>query len=115
MKIVESADKKHVGRRSFLKRGVVAAGAATLSTGFLANGISALGKDLEKGGLSEGDAAILRFLAAAEILETDLWQQYTELAGVDAPDSAYKTATCRSTSPTTLKMSLPTRRFSTPI
>jgi hypothetical protein len=91
MKIVESTDRKHVGRRSFLKRGVVAAGAATLGSGFLVNGISALGEDREKGGLSEGDAAILRFLAAAEILETDLWQQYTELAGVDAPDSAYKT------------------------
>jgi hypothetical protein len=32
------------------------------------------------GGLTSGDAAILRFLAAAEILETDLWQQYNELA-----------------------------------
>ena len=30
--------------------------------------------------LTEGDAAILRFLAAAEILESDLWQQYNELA-----------------------------------
>ncbi len=30
--------------------------------------------------MSDGDVAILRFLAAAEILETDLWQQYTELA-----------------------------------
>src|SRR5262249_1216441 len=28
------------------------------------------------------DAAILRFLAAAEIIETDLWQQYNELAGI---------------------------------
>ena len=33
------------------------------------------------GSLTEGDAAILRFLAAAEILETDLWQQYNELGG----------------------------------
>jgi hypothetical protein len=33
-------------------------------------------------GISVGDAAILRFLAAAEILETDLWQQYNELGGV---------------------------------
>jgi hypothetical protein len=32
--------------------------------------------------LSNGDAAILRFLAAAEILETDLWIQYNELGGV---------------------------------
>src|SRR5213075_3591913 len=28
------------------------------------------------------DTALLRFLAAAEILETDLWQQYNELAGI---------------------------------
>jgi hypothetical protein len=34
------------------------------------------------GGINRGDAAILRFLAAAEILETDAWQQYNELAGV---------------------------------
>jgi Ferritin-like domain len=33
-------------------------------------------------GLDRGDVAILRFLAAAEILETDLWQQYNELAGI---------------------------------
>jgi hypothetical protein len=30
--------------------------------------------------ITSGDVAILKFLAAAEILETDLWQQYTELA-----------------------------------
>jgi hypothetical protein len=33
-----------------------------------------------QGGAARGDVAILRFLAAAEILETDLWQQYNELA-----------------------------------
>ena len=70
-------------RRSFLKRGVVA-GAATLGSGFLVNGISALGKDRQKGSLSEGDAAILRFVAAAEILESDLWEQYWELISTAA-------------------------------
>src|SRR6185369_7016609 len=35
--------------------------------------------------ITDGDAAILRFLAAAEILETDLWQQYTEFADLDSP------------------------------
>jgi hypothetical protein len=30
--------------------------------------------------LSRGDVSVLRFLAAAELIETDLWQQYTELA-----------------------------------
>jgi hypothetical protein len=39
------------------------------------------------GKISDGDAAILRFLAAAEILETDLWQQYTEFADLDGPYS----------------------------
>ena len=34
----------------------------------------------KRGGIDDGDAAILRFLAAAELLETDLWQQYAELA-----------------------------------
>jgi len=38
-----------------------------------------------KNGLTEGDAALLRFAAAAEILETDFWVQYNELAGI--PDS----------------------------
>ena len=33
-------------------------------------------------GLTKGDVAILRFLAAVEILETDLWQQYNELGGI---------------------------------
>ncbi|HMD55751.1 MAG TPA: hypothetical protein VKJ65_14490, partial [Phycisphaerae bacterium] len=34
------------------------------------------------GRLSEGDAAILRFLAAAELIEADLWTQYAELGGI---------------------------------
>jgi len=79
MKIVESMDKKPVGRRSFLKGGVVATGAATLGSGLLVNGISALGQDRETRPLSKGDAAILSFLAVAEILESDLWEQYWEL------------------------------------
>jgi len=79
MKIVESMDKKPVGRRSFLKGGVVATGAATLGSGLLVNGVSALGQDRETRPLSKGDAAILSFLAAAEILESDLWEQYWEL------------------------------------
>ncbi len=41
--------------------------------------------NLGSGGANSGDIAIMRFLAAAELLETDLWQQYTELAnGNDA-------------------------------
>jgi hypothetical protein len=62
-------------RRSFLK-GLGVAG-ATLSAGALLTGES----DAEDRSITTGDAAILRFAAAAEILETDLWQQYAELAG----------------------------------
>jgi hypothetical protein len=68
-------------RRSFLKKGIAAAGAATVGAGILTNGNPALAEE-SSGRLDPGDAAILRFLAAAEILETDLWQQYNELGGV---------------------------------
>jgi Ferritin-like domain len=65
-------------RRSFLVKGA-AVGAGTLGMGRLFANVSPA---FASGGLSKGDAAILRFLAAAEIIETDLWQQYNELAGI---------------------------------
>jgi hypothetical protein len=89
MKKLETTIQKRANRRSFLKNGIAAASAVTVGAGLLSNGLSALGS--EGGGITEGDAAVLRFLAAAEILETDLWQQYNELGGVDAPVSAYQT------------------------
>ena len=69
-------------RRSFLRTGL-AAGAATVGAGLLlnANGLAAFADD-GGGELTRGDAAILRFLAAAEIIESDLWQQYNELGGI---------------------------------
>jgi len=36
----------------------------------------------ESSSLTPGDAAILRFLAAIELIESDLWQQYNELGGI---------------------------------
>jgi Ferritin-like domain len=71
-------------RRSFVKNGLTAAGAATVGAGLLAHSPSLLahGGEERSGRLTQGDAAILRFLAAAEILETDLWQQYNELGGI---------------------------------
>jgi hypothetical protein len=65
-------------RRSFLVEGA-AVGVGTLGAGRLLTDASPA---FASGGLTKGDAAILRFLAAAEILETDLWQQYNELAGI---------------------------------
>ena len=66
-------------RRSFLK-GVGVAGATLAAGGLLSPRATAADHD-NSGSLSKGDAAILRFLAAAEILETDLWIQYNELGG----------------------------------
>src|SRR5229473_3349048 len=68
-------------RRAFLKNGTVAAGAATVAAGLLA-GVPSVFGEAGSGRLTPGDAAILRFLAAAEILETDLWRQYNELGGI---------------------------------
>jgi hypothetical protein len=67
-------------RRSFLRAGV-AVGAGAVGAGLLANGLPAFA-DRESHDVKRGDVAILRFLAAAEILETDLWQQYNELGGI---------------------------------
>jgi hypothetical protein len=54
-----------------------------VGAGLLAGGLPAFA-EFNSGGLTKGDAAILRFLAAAEIIETDLWQQYNELGGISS-------------------------------
>jgi Ferritin-like domain len=77
--------KTAINRRSFVKNGLATAGLATAGAGFLATTSSALaepGPEEHSGRLTKGDAALLRFAAAAEILETDFWVQYNELAGV---------------------------------
>jgi hypothetical protein len=61
-------------RRSFL----IGAGAGAIGAGLLAGAPLAFADD----GLTPGDAAILRFLAVLKTLETDLWQQYNELGGI---------------------------------
>jgi hypothetical protein len=80
---------KSNNRRSFLKSvltaGAAAAGAVALSApSLLAQ---------KRGRLTRGDAAILKFLAAAELIEADLWQQYAELGGVTTgSQNAYQIA-----------------------
>src|SRR5277367_847954 len=74
----ENTTPKNNNRRSFLQSaltaGAAVGGASALSTpNLLAQG---------RGRLTRGDANILRFLAAAELIEADLWQQYAELGGV---------------------------------
>ena len=61
-----------------MKNGLTAAGTATVGAGLLSNPLLVKGS----GGLTPGDAALLRFAAAAEILESDFWVQYNELGGV---------------------------------
>ena len=73
--------KDATSRRSFLRKGLAVGGAGAIGAGLLANGVPAFAEE-ESGGLTAGDAAILRFLAAIEIIETDLWQQYNELGGI---------------------------------
>jgi hypothetical protein len=72
-----------VDRRSFLKGGLLAGGAA-VGAGLLTTGPLALAqsKGQSSGSLNAGDVAILRFLAAAELIESDLWTQYAELGGI---------------------------------
>jgi hypothetical protein len=72
--------KRSISRRSFLGKSL-AVGAGTVGAGFFINTRTAEAS----GGLTPGDAALLRFAAAAEILETDFWVQYNELGGI--PDA----------------------------
>jgi len=72
-----SLPSRALGRRAFLGR--MATGAALLAPGA---SLLAAGKAKGRPNLSKGDAALLRFAAAAEILETDFWVQYNELAGI---------------------------------
>ena len=83
---LDSRGHRQVGRRSFLK-GLGMAGATLLPASALLTRVSANPADAS-GSLTTGDAAILRFLAAAEIIESDLWEQYWELGGNQAPDFA---------------------------
>src|SRR5438045_1291100 len=69
--------KSFISRRSFLGKSL-AMGAGTIGVGLLGGTRTAEAS----GGLTPGDAALLRFAAAAEILEADFWIQYNELGGV---------------------------------
>src|SRR5438045_1788083 len=66
-----------ISRRSFLGK-TIALGAGTVGAGLLSSTRTAEAS----GSLSAGDAALLRFPAALEILEADFWIQYNELGGI---------------------------------
>ena len=69
--------RKAISRRSFLGTSF-ALGAGTLGAGLLPSIRTAEAS----GGLTPGDAALLRFPAALELLEADFWIQYNELGGI---------------------------------
>jgi len=73
--------QQHTNRRSFLKGGAIAAGAATLGAGMLTNPNPVFAQEAGGFPVTRGDIAILRFLSALEQVEADLWIQYTELGG----------------------------------
>jgi hypothetical protein len=79
-----------VKRRSFLKGLGIAS--ATLSAGALLATEGKAQDTRSTGRLSKGDAALLRFAAAVELIEADLWQQYNELGGVQGGNPAYMAA-----------------------
>src|SRR5882762_2677534 len=79
-----------VKRRSFLKGLGIAS--ATLSAGALLGAEGNAQASRSRGTLSKGDAALLRFAAAVELIEADLWQQYNELGGVQGGNPAYMAA-----------------------
>src|SRR5882672_11599809 len=72
----------NMARRIFMKT-LAVGGASVLPVGIA---LADEGENEQRqNSITDGDAAILRFLAAAEILETDLWQQYTEFADLGGP------------------------------
>jgi hypothetical protein len=82
-KLHPNSISRPVDRRSFLKGSLLASsaavGAGLLTSATLAR---AQAQTQTSGPLNKGDIAILRFLAAAELIETDLWTQYAELGGI---------------------------------
>ena len=72
-------------RRSFLRTGIAAAGAATVGTALLERATAA---SAQTGSLTAGDVAMLQFLAAGEALEADFYDQYNELGGIQDSEVA---------------------------
>jgi hypothetical protein len=84
----ESHSRNGLKRRSFLK-GIGMAGAALTGGPLLA---AATTTSQTTGIITSGDVALLRFVAAAELIESDLWQQYAELGGLTPGQLPVETA-----------------------
>jgi len=73
-------DEYHSDRRSFLRTGAIAGTALVAGATAMAQQVAAASASTASP--TNGDIAILRFLSAVEQIESDLWQQYAELGGV---------------------------------
>jgi Ferritin-like domain len=80
-----SPARRKVPRRTFLCRMGLGAIALAPGAALFSSASSAFGEDdaIEiESGIRAGDAALLRFAAALELLEADFWIQYNELGGI---------------------------------
>jgi len=84
--------EKTTNRRSFLKRSLVASAATAVGAGLLTRGLPAVAQESSSSSLSSSDVALLRFAAAAELIESDLWVQYSELGGLTPGQLPVETA-----------------------
>src|SRR5580692_2655364 len=71
-----------------MKTGLVA-GTASVGAGLLASEVASAQVSTS---LTRGDVSILRLLAAVELIESDLWQQYAELGGITPGQLPVETA-----------------------
>lgn len=87
MKDLRESKLEHgASRRAFIQKGLVA-GTAVVGAGLVSTQ-KASGQIVTPP--TPGDVAILRFLAAAELIEADLWQQYAELGGLTPGQSRWR-------------------------
>src|SRR5438046_1878277 len=81
-----ASDPSSKTRQSFSRRqllhtaGIAGIGAAAASSGCGLNGILPAVLAARGAARDRGDVAMLKFLAMAELIEGDLWDQYNELA-----------------------------------
>jgi len=87
----QPAARKTSNRRSFLKRSMIAGAATAVGSGLLSRSVPAFAQS-SSSSLSSGDIALLRFAAAAELIEADLWIQYSELGGLTPGQLPVETA-----------------------
>src|SRR5438445_10504127 len=85
-----SPARRSVPRRTFLCRMGLGAIALAPGAALFNSASNAFGEeDAIESGIRVGDAALLRFAAALEMLEADFWIQYNELGGIqdrEVPD-----------------------------